>query len=80
MRFIRLYRFRPSSQPPINIKKIYPWFKEEVQNSSIEPIDAYQITEEGPMGGSEENLSFAKQIFEVLKRIKQTYLYLKQRM
>ena len=80
MRWIRLYRFRPSSQPPLNVKKLYPWFKEEIQNASIKPIDVYQITDDGPTGGSEENRSLATKIFEGLKMLKQTYRYLKERL
>jgi hypothetical protein len=78
MRWIRFYRFNPSTQPPIEIKRIYPWFKEEIKTASIEPLDTFVMTEQWPTGGKLENLAQAKNIFSILKRIKKAYTYLKQ--
>lgn len=81
MKLIRFYRFSPTSQPPFQLKKIYPWFKEELQNSSIEPVDTYEISNNDDLiGGSEENRSLAKKILHGLKLVKAACAYLKQRL
>jgi len=80
MGWIRLYRFSPTRQPPFKIKQVYPWFKEEVQSTSIEPVDTYEISNDSLMGGSEENRSFAAKILKGLKLVKEACAYLKQRL
>ena len=80
MGWIRLYRFSPASQPPFKIKQLYPWFKEEVNNSSTEPVDSYEISNDSLVGGSAENRSFAMRILKGLKLVKEACAYLKQRL
>ena len=78
MRLIRLYRFRPTSQPPHNIKQMNQWFQKEVEEASIEPIDSYEITEQGPTGNP-NNLPLAKKIFQGLLLLNKIWLQFKDR-
>ena len=80
MRYIRLYRFSPKSQPPSKIQLMYPWFKDEVANASIEPYDTYEISDKGPVKGSAKNRPLAKTLFTAMLHLKKAFVALKKRL
>lgn len=79
MQHIRLYRFSPSSQPPPKINKMNHWFNQEVSDASIQPVDTFQITEQGPVNGKPENLPLALRIYNGMMQLKKAFESLKNR-
>lgn len=79
MRLIRLYRFRPRSQPPFKMHHMYHWFKSEISHASIEPVDTFEISDEGPIHGSNENKPFAVKLFRGILRLKTAFENFKKR-
>lgn len=79
MRYIRLYRFTPRSQPPSKIQQMYQWFKAEVTDASIEPIDTFKISDKGPVNGSNDNRPFAIKLFMGMLYLEKAFEILKKR-
>lgn len=78
MRFIRLYSFSPKSQPPTKIQNMHKWFVKEVSSASIEPIETYEITEDGPSNGNATQLPLARKLFDGLMLLKKAYQRIKR--
>ena len=76
---IRIYRFRPTSKPPPKIGKLYPWFKKEVVDAAIEPVDSYEIPEKGPINGSGTHLPLANKLLKGFRYFKKAYTWFKKR-
>ena len=79
MQRIQLFQFRPESQAPSKTHLLYGWFKDEVSTRSIEPIDVFEITNQGPVNGKPENRPFAIQIFRVMLSLKTSFKRFKNR-
>lgn len=80
MQHIRLYKFSPNSKPPLRIKHMYQWFKHEVNTASIEPVDTFEISNQGPINGSNENRPLAIKIFKGMLRLKKVFESFKKRL
>jgi hypothetical protein len=79
MRYIRFYRFSPSSQPPVQIHQLYSWFKEELTHSSIIPVASFEIDENTPLHGNAQYLTWTKQILKGLSILKKAFLDFRNR-
>ncbi len=79
MPHIRIYRFPTKSQPPSQINKMLNWFNKEVSDASVEPVDSYRITKNGPVEGSEKHLSLAIKMFNGLMLLKKEFVRFKKR-
>ena len=80
MRYIRLYRFSPKSQPPSKIQFMNQWFKNEVADASIEPYDTYEISDKGPINGSAHNKPLAIALHKVILHLKKAFVDLNKRL
>ena len=80
MRYIRLYRFQPSTQPPSEIRQMYPWFQEELNRSSVQPVASYEISNEQLAHGNETYFPWAQRVFLGLSLLKNAFLRFKNRL
>lgn len=79
MRFIRFYKFGPKVTPPFKIEQLHTWFESEISEDSIQPVDVFEIKENGPINGSDKNKPLAMKLFAGLLNLKKAYKYFKNR-
>lgn len=75
---IRIYQFRPASQPPSKVHKMYSWFKTEVTTAAIEPVDSYEIAENGSINGNGTHASLATKLCKGFAYFKKAFAWFKQ--
>jgi len=80
MQHIRFYQFSPKLQPPAQSRQLYQWFKTEVANASIEPVDTFAISNKGPIHGSNKNLSLANKLYEGILSLQSAFKRFKKRL
>ncbi len=76
---VSLFKFKPQTPPPVEIKQLEQWFENEVENASVLPYDQFELREDGPSDALPANLDLAIRIRKGMLLLKKAWAWFKRK-